>query len=239
MEQYLAWARKDRGFTRWNPVFAELTGSLLAGLVLARLVYWYTPTSGGASKLRVVRWGQTWLAKSTADLGREVGLTLGQARSAIETLRQQGYITTRPGMFNGKRIHHIQLNIDMLDAAFRDILQNASEDEAPPPGPTRPSPRDTEQWREYWTCIETILGGTVSAYLAEDAGSLFDDAANDRSLDVLMEIARRARNNTLAGKGRYGISYLRAGYTREVSRTARAYTRHALDGEQSAEGTSF
>lgn len=248
MDEFAAWAKKRNGFTPWHPVFSEMTGELVVGIVLARIVYWYTPDATGRTKLRVVKWGDYWIAKSHQEFADELGISVAQARRAINVLTDQGYIKVRNGKFNNVRVQHVQLDMGVFDEAFRNATRSTSEvsrstsrNEPQRTPITDNTSEDTTltTWQQFWKHVETILGGTVSAFLAGAAEQLYEEAKEEGKLDTLLQVSERAASNTLSGRGHYGIPYLRAGYNRETAQTRRAYQRHHLPNEQDDEGSEF
>lgn len=89
--------------------FVDALGDHLAALVASRIYWWcVVPSKNGKTKLRVIKDGQYWLAKSHADWEAELGLTRRQVGRVMEMLTRAGLITTMVTMFNGAPTTHIQ-----------------------------------------------------------------------------------------------------------------------------------
>lgn len=97
------------------PELTAATGSLSAGVLLSQIMYWWGPAKNGETKLRVVKDGQLWLAKSRQEWQDETGLTFKRLKNAKQKLIALGVIEERPFRFSGMVIGHIKLNLDGLE----------------------------------------------------------------------------------------------------------------------------
>jgi hypothetical protein len=52
---------------RLQVIYVDMTGDLIAGLMLSQIIYWNLPAKDGTSRLRARHDGQLWLAKSRED----------------------------------------------------------------------------------------------------------------------------------------------------------------------------
>lgn len=86
-----------------------LSGDVVAALLLSQIAYWFQPATSGHSKLRVVKGGHRWLAKSAPQWHAEIGLSEKQARRAVEVLRSEELILTKVMRFAGSPTVHIRL----------------------------------------------------------------------------------------------------------------------------------
>ena len=93
----------------YSPVYARITGSVPAGILLAQILYWFRPDKKGLVKLRVKRNGRLLLAKSTKEWVEETGLTPKQVRSAMARLVDLGFVETKRHRFAGKVVVHVFL----------------------------------------------------------------------------------------------------------------------------------
>ncbi|MCQ6303681.1 conserved phage C-terminal domain-containing protein [Bacillus cereus] len=121
------------GFTVRH-AYVDLTGDLIAGILLGQIVYWYLPNEQGKSKLKVKKNGAFWLAKSREDWGSEIRITPKQYDRAIKILIEKRFVNVQTFKFNGAPTHHIQLNIPEINQRVKSILtfgkiSNASLDE--------------------------------------------------------------------------------------------------------------
>ena len=90
-------------------VYVDITGDLNAGLLLARIIYWYLPNQKGESKLRIKRDGFNWIAKANSDWYKETGLTEWKVPRALDILEDKGLIEKRIFKFNGAPTIHIRI----------------------------------------------------------------------------------------------------------------------------------
>ncbi len=93
----------------------EFTGSLEAGMLLGQLLYW---TGRGALK-------DGWVAKSDAELQRELCLSRYAVRQARERLERMGVVETRRAKWNGAPTTHYRLVIDRLLPEWEKFAEQA------------------------------------------------------------------------------------------------------------------
>ena len=87
-------------------------GDILAALMLSQIAYWYSPSKTGPTKLRVIKKGHYWLAKSAKHWHEELGLSQKQSYRAQAALRELGLIETLTMKFDGSPMVHIRLTDD-------------------------------------------------------------------------------------------------------------------------------
>lgn len=85
-----------------------LDGDINEALMFSQISYWNGGVDG-KSKLRVIRNGTHWLAKSAPDWHEELGLTDRQAYRSTQVLKRKGLIETKVMKFNGSPTVHIRL----------------------------------------------------------------------------------------------------------------------------------
>lgn len=96
---------------RLHFLFVDITDrDLVAGLLLGRIVYWFSPDSRGVPRVRVKKEGKTWLAKSRSDWWDETRITEDQYDRASKVLVDLGLIEVRNFHFAGRVTPHIWLN---------------------------------------------------------------------------------------------------------------------------------
>jgi len=83
-------------------------------LVLSQIIYWNLPDAAGQTRLRVIKEGETWLAKSATEWAQECGITVRSAREAVSRLELFGLIRLNTLHFRGHPTNHIILDIDAL-----------------------------------------------------------------------------------------------------------------------------
>lgn len=123
---WLAW--RQVGKSAYSPDLTRITGSVTAGILLSQILYWFGPTKKGTTKLRVVKQGVYWLAKSREEWQAETGLSFKQIKRAQDRLVELGIIEVALHRFDGNTHNHIRINQDVL----LDYLQKL-----PPPTPKK------------------------------------------------------------------------------------------------------
>lgn len=88
--------------------YHELLGDVVAALVMSQIHYWYSPTKEGKSKLRVLKDGQWWIAKSVHEWAEECGLSYKQVRRALEMLEQVGLVEIQTFRYNKVPLTHLR-----------------------------------------------------------------------------------------------------------------------------------
>jgi hypothetical protein len=87
-----------------------LDGDVSAALMLSQIVYWYLPSKKtGLSKLRVLKDGKWWVAKSHPEWNHECGFSRRQTQRCLKVLEIKGFIETTVCKFNGTPTVHLRL----------------------------------------------------------------------------------------------------------------------------------
>lgn len=107
---------KDLGVVAYRPAYARALKDVVTAVLLSQIIFWFKPDKQGKSKLRVVRGGRLWLAKSREEMMEETGLTLDQYRRSIRKLKSKGLVETKIMMFDGVTTPHIRLGVPALQA---------------------------------------------------------------------------------------------------------------------------
>lgn len=110
IEAFYRWEETSRDTVDFKKIYVDITGDLIAGLILSQIIYWHLPSNGGGSKLRVKKEGKIWLAKNRTDWWEEVRITPKQFDRASKILKEKGIIDTKLFKFNGIPTVHIWLN---------------------------------------------------------------------------------------------------------------------------------
>lgn len=112
----------------YEPLYAKLAGDAVAGLVLAQIIYWFSPDKDGNSRIRVRKDGKGWIAKSYAEWAYETGVSEKQAARSIKDLVKLGIVEERNALFAGKHMKHVRLLEEGLERRIH-ALQPAREGE--------------------------------------------------------------------------------------------------------------
>ena len=106
---FLAWERASRDTIDFKKIYVDITGDLIAGLLLSQIVYWYLPDKEGKTKLRVMKRGILCLAKTRFEWWDEIRFNPTQVDKGLKILRKKGIIRTKVHRFNGTPTIHIFL----------------------------------------------------------------------------------------------------------------------------------
>jgi hypothetical protein len=102
-------------------------------LVLAQLNYWFRLAENQRLRAQAAFDGHAWVAKTHAELGREVRRTARQIKKAVKGLRARGFLVVarRCSRYHGLRaVTHFRLNWDALAAAHEAAAQKGRDDDA-------------------------------------------------------------------------------------------------------------
>jgi hypothetical protein len=98
--------------------YVRIGGDLIVGSLLSQIIYWHKPDKLGRSKLRVLRNGHFWVAKTREDWMDECALTEAQYRRAMKVLKSKGLIEVSVMRFNGIAMNHTRLVKERLIEEF-------------------------------------------------------------------------------------------------------------------------
>lgn len=130
--QFLHWEFDSRDTIDVKRKYVDITGDLVAGVLLSQLVYWYLPSkSGGRPRVQdtpegVLYDGKWWLVKKREDWWDECRITPKQFDRVSEILEQKGYIQTQKLLFHGLRRMHIYVDLANIWDAMGIILDPGS-----------------------------------------------------------------------------------------------------------------
>jgi hypothetical protein len=113
-KDFILWEASSRELVDFKPIYVDITGNLIAGLLLSQLIYWFLPNREGKSKLKVQRDDRWWLCKSRTEWYNEIRITARQYDSASDKLVRLGIIERELFMFGGKTKIHLTVNFDKL-----------------------------------------------------------------------------------------------------------------------------
>jgi len=77
--------------------------------ILSILVYWSSTSKNGQSRLRIIKKGEYWIAKTDEDWWKECRLTVSEARKAVKYLEDNGWIEKRKFKFKGAPVCHYRI----------------------------------------------------------------------------------------------------------------------------------
>lgn len=99
---------KDNPGILYRTEYFDALGNVVAALLMSQIHYWYAPAKNGSSKLRVLRKGKWWIAKSIAEWASECHLSVDQVKYGIKILEAKGLVETEAFMFGKSPVTHLR-----------------------------------------------------------------------------------------------------------------------------------
>lgn len=96
----------------------DITDDLVAGTLLGRIMYWFSPSKDGTTRAKIERYGNLWIAKKRTDWFEEIRITPKQYDRAITVLINKNLVICKKYKFNGMPTIHIRLNYPVLCQAI-------------------------------------------------------------------------------------------------------------------------
>lgn len=124
---FLTWEKTSRDTIDFKKIYVDITGDLIAGLLLSQIIYWHLPNKEGKSKLRVFKKGKPCIAKSRFDWWEETRLNPTQVDKGLRVFREKGIARTEIYKFNGAPTTHIFLNEKKLLSLINKELKTPKE----------------------------------------------------------------------------------------------------------------
>lgn len=118
---FLIWEQHTRDSIDVKRAYIDITGDLVAGILLSQIIYWSLPNQNGKSKLRILKEGFHWIAKTRNDWWEECRITGKQFDSAIQKLIALNIVHKKVFKFNGSPCTHLRLDMEVL---FQHIKQH-------------------------------------------------------------------------------------------------------------------
>ncbi|MCK9598644.1 MAG: hypothetical protein M0R06_06345, partial [Sphaerochaeta sp.] len=122
MQEFLMWEKASRDTIDFKKSYVDMTGDLIAGLMLSELVYWFLPSKSGGSKLRVEHDEAWWVAARLEDWWERTRISPKQARRGLDILAEKGLIIRHIYKYNGNPTTHIRLNEEIFLSTWKKIL---------------------------------------------------------------------------------------------------------------------
>jgi hypothetical protein len=113
-QSFLQWEAASRDTIEVKRCYVDITGDLVAGILLSQIIYWFLPNKDGELRTSIQRGGKRWLAKRHEDWWKECRIPERTARRNIELLEKMGLIFTSTWKFAGNPTTHISVNFDEL-----------------------------------------------------------------------------------------------------------------------------
>lgn len=100
-------------------MYIDITGDLVQGTLLSRIMYWFSADKNKKSKVRVFKDGYFWIAKQRRDWWKEIRITERQYDKAIGELRKKGFVELAKYKFDSMPTIHIRPNYDNINSATK------------------------------------------------------------------------------------------------------------------------
>jgi hypothetical protein len=118
-DEFLKWEQTSRDTIDVKRIYIDITGDLIAGILLSQIIYWFLPKQG-KRKIKIFKDNHYWLAKRRQDWWEECRISPKQFDRAIRILKKRNLVVTRTYRFYGSPTMHIHLNeielIEKLDS---------------------------------------------------------------------------------------------------------------------------
>jgi hypothetical protein len=110
-DEFLAWEAASKDTIDFKRAYVDVVGDVLAGLVLAELIYWHLPSKKtGAAKMKVRRGDHHWIACNRADWWERTRLTARQFDAALKLLTDASIVIKEVHGFAAKRALYVRIN---------------------------------------------------------------------------------------------------------------------------------
>jgi hypothetical protein len=122
-EAFLKWEEKSRDTIDFKKAYVDMTGDVVAGLMLSQIIYWHLPDRGGQGKLRVERDSLRWLVKTRDEWWHECRLNPREVDRARKVLETRGIIEVRLYKFNGSPTQHLRIQEDRFLELWQEVIE--------------------------------------------------------------------------------------------------------------------
>lgn len=121
---FLSSARCNHTFHK----YIDITGDLIEGTLLSRILYWFAPSKDNKSKVKIYKDGEYWIAKQRKDWWEEIRITERQYDKAIKSLVKKEFVITAKYKFNSMPTIHIRPNYDVINAEVKKWEDNIRQE---------------------------------------------------------------------------------------------------------------
>ena len=108
--------------------YIDITGDLIEGTLLSRILYWFAPSKDNKSKVKIYKDGEYWIAKQRKDWWEEIRITERQYDKAIKSLVKKKFVITAKYKFNSMPTIHIRPNYDVINAEVKKWEENIRQE---------------------------------------------------------------------------------------------------------------
>lgn len=101
-------------------MYIDITGDLVQGTILARIMYWFSVDKNKKSKVRIFKDDYFWIAKQRKDWWEEIRITERQYDKAIKELDKKGFVVLAKYKFNSMPTIHIRPDYENINSATKE-----------------------------------------------------------------------------------------------------------------------
>ena len=124
--EFIFWESTSRDTIDFKKVYVDISGDLIAGLLLSQIVYWHLPSKDtGKSKLQIEHEDHMWIAKGRDDWYEEIRITGKQFDRAVKILVARGLVEKKIFKFMGDPMVHVRIIFEN----FLPIMEAQMDDE--------------------------------------------------------------------------------------------------------------
>ncbi len=101
-------------------MYIDITGDLVQGTLLARIMYWFSVDKNKKSKVRIFKDDYFWIAKQRKDWWEEIRITERQYDKAIKELERKSFVVLAKYKFNSMPTIHIRPDYENINSATKE-----------------------------------------------------------------------------------------------------------------------
>lgn len=140
-DAFLNWERTSRDTIDVKKIYIDMVDDLIAGVMLSQIVYWYLPSHEGNTKIRIIKGGKEWIAKSRHEWWDECRISPKQVDRALRLLVKAGIIETKLYKFNNTPTKHIRIIKEQFLTLWQNLISTKRENPFFPKGQNPISPK--------------------------------------------------------------------------------------------------
>lgn len=127
MKKFIIWEAATRDTIDVKRCYIDITGDLVAGVLLSQIIFWFLPNRSNELKVKILKDGRYWLCKERTDWWDECRVSEYQFDRAIKELCQTGVIIKKIYKFNNTPKVHLTVDFEALNNALLKYYQSKKE----------------------------------------------------------------------------------------------------------------
>ena len=128
VRDFVVWNATSRDSIRFKPIYVDVAGDFMVGMMLSEIITWYLPGRTGDSDVHKVRHeDKVWIVVKRSDWWEHTRMSVKQADRALSKLVQAGLVEKKPTLFSGAPTTHIRLIEDKFLKELVNKLNNPSK----------------------------------------------------------------------------------------------------------------